>query len=177
MWFCGEIKYSWAHEYLYYCSCLLKLESSCFLGNSYFKAVLWALHTWSLFCQLGTYKALILMVYEHLVLYRKHSKYKYAPVPPFLQIEEAWIRWSIWNPSPSVGLRNCLEAFLHTSLSPLISCPFLILRLSQASPVTVPQVCLADLRGRLFFSPSPLCLFLSVSFSIRQRLFSFLDMQ
>lgn len=96
------------------------------------------------------------MVYEHLVLYRKHSKCKYAPVPPFFQIEEAWIRWSIWNPSPSVGLRNCLEAFLHTSFSPHLL-PLPHPQIVSGIPSYCSQVCLADLRGRLFFFPLPHC--------------------
>lgn len=67
------------------------------------------------------------MASEHLVLYRKHSTCKYAPMPSFFQIEEAWIHWWIWNPSPSVGLRKTVWWLSFM-------CPFLSSFPALASP-------------------------------------------
>lgn len=58
--------------------------------------------------------------------------------------------------------KMCLVAFFHVSLHPLISYPFLTLRLPQASPVAVLHVCLANLKARLPLTslcPFPYCCF------------------
>lgn len=55
------------------------------------------------------------------------------------------------SPSPSVGLRKTLVAFFfHVSLPPLISYPFLSLKLPWACPVAVLQACLANPKARHF---------------------------
>lgn len=86
-------------------------------------------------------------------------------MPSFFQIEEAWIHWSVWNLSTSVAHRNCLGAFFHTSHSLLISCPFLILKLLQASQSPrIPSCCSVGVLDKpkslfFFFFFLPCCAF------------------
>lgn len=85
------------------------------------------------------------MVHGHFVLYRKHSPCKQPWCHHLFRSAGRWKSQSICWPQ-----KNSSGFFFHVSLPPLISYPFLSLKLPWACPVAVLQACLANPKARHF---------------------------